>query len=249
MLPTIKPIVLFWEVREKWLDILGWLSCLPILKGWRELTDSPQCTTLLDLRETDGVLFGSAAWCSFSLSAVALFLPTKGKCPQCLPEPSPQPLTWLCSAPSWIAMTSREKNTCRSRKQISLICFCFFCFFYYYDDFVVIRWCHSPQSGCPSWEICLSSCGLCWSSRPTCPRSLNVVGHKKKKKVKDPLNCTVVKATKHLRRGLQILQKREREKKKTPGTFCLKTDFDWETRCRRWWSRCVSVWCYCSMKK
>lgn len=87
-----------------------------------------------------------------------------------MPAPSPllNPLTWLCSAISWLAMTNREKNThthtCRARKQI--ICFCWF-------DFVVIWWCRSPQSGRQSWEfwerkICLFIfcfslffCGLC----------------------------------------------------------------------------------------
>lgn len=122
-----------------------------------------------------------------------------------MPSPSPLLNPW----PDYVAHLPElqwqiEENTCRSSKQISLICF--------YYDFIVIWQCHSPHSGCQSWEFWNLPffCGLCWSWRPTCPRSLNV----DIKKVKDPLNCTVVKATKHLWRGLQILQKRKKRQKR-----------------------------------
>lgn len=71
---------------------------------------------------------------------------------------------------------------------------------------------HTVGVSLESFEICLFFCGLCWSCRPTCPRSLNVVGHKT---VKDPLNCTVVRATKHLskRASDPPIEKKKKKKK------------------------------------
>lgn len=164
MLPTINTSFCF----VKWgRGIFSLLSCLPacILKGWTFnllhlnallswtweavvwQTDRQEMTVSF-LALQPGVLL-------FSFSAVALFWSTKREVSSITSlKPSPQPLTGLCSAPSWIAMTNREKkNNCRSRKQICLI---FFFFFNY--DLCYLAMPHSPHSGClESFEICLSS--------------------------------------------------------------------------------------------
>lgn len=48
---------------------------------------------------------------------------------------------------------------------------------------------HKVGVSLASFKICLSSVVFAWSCRPTCPRSLNIVGHKKKSQGPFELHC------------------------------------------------------------
>lgn len=128
----------------------------------------------------------SAAWCSFSVSAVALCSPTKREVSS-MPSPSPLLNPW----PDYVAQLPElqwqiERNTCRSRQQISLICFLFFLMILLLFGNATA---HQVGVSLESFEICLSSVVFAWSCRPTCPRSLNIVGHKKKSQGPFELHC------------------------------------------------------------
>lgn len=185
MLPTINTSLSFAKWGMKWLIVVMFTRLYPLkfIDSLHVNALPPQIYEAVVWQEgTDWqVIVGSA----FQLCSPVLlhficsgFTFTHKREVSSMPSPSPLLNPW----PDYVAQLPElqwqvEKNTCRSRQQISLICFVFDWFLLLFGNATA----HKVGISLESFEICLSSVVFAWSCRPTCPRSLNTVGRKKKK--------------------------------------------------------------------
>lgn len=79
------------------------------------------------------------------------FYPQKGRVLNAFPQPSPQPLTYYVAHLPELQLQIEKKNTCRSRKQISLICY--FMILLLFGNATA----HAVGVSLERFEICLSS--------------------------------------------------------------------------------------------